>query len=102
MPGVGVRAFLRDVFFYDLRDLDTLLGGLVLTPGVTNANFYAMVNVVLVISSTFFLQNDHGDTIPQDTQPLLPGNYFIVADGVVQVCLLPFVWLLWLILYGGE
>jgi hypothetical protein len=87
MPGEGVRALARDVFFYDLQDLDTLLGGLVLNRGVTNANFYALVGIALIISSPFFLQNDNGDTIPRDAQPLLPGNYFIVADGTVEVCI---------------
>jgi HNH endonuclease len=85
MPGAGVRALARDVFFYDLRDLSTLLGGLVLSPGVTNANFYAMIDIVLVIPSTYFLQDDNGETLPRDSQPLPPGNYFIVADGAVNV-----------------
>jgi hypothetical protein len=104
MSGEGVRALARDVFFYDLRDLDALLGGLVLNRGVTNANFYTMVDIVLIISSPFFLQNDKGDTVPRDAQSLLPGNYFVVADGTVEVytCLLSSLWLLWLILYEGE
>ncbi|KAK0708197.1 hypothetical protein B0H67DRAFT_636740 [Lasiosphaeris hirsuta] len=67
MPREDGRALGHDVFIYDLRHFDTLLGGLVLTAGVTNANFYAMV-----------------DTIAQDAQPLLPGRYFVVADGTVK------------------
>jgi hypothetical protein len=85
MPGEGIRAIDRDVFFYDLKDLSTQLGGLVLTRGITNANFYAMINIVLVISSAYFLQNDNGDILPRDAEPLLPGNYFIVADGTINV-----------------
>lgn len=85
MPGEGIRTIRRDVFFYDLKDLSTQLGGLVLTRGITNANFYAMIDIVLVISSAYFLQNDSGDILPRDAQPLLPGNYFIVADGTVNV-----------------
>ena len=81
MSGAGVRTLARNVFFYDLRDLSILLGGLVLNPGVTNANFYSMIDIVLVISSTYFLQNDNSETLQRDSQPLLPGNYFIVADG---------------------
>lgn len=81
MPGAGLRALARDVFFYDLRDPSTLLGGLVLNPGVTNANFYSMINIVLVITSTYSLQNDRNEMLPQDSQPLLPGNYFVVTDG---------------------
>ncbi|KAK3942302.1 hypothetical protein QBC46DRAFT_339755 [Diplogelasinospora grovesii] len=65
MPGHGVRALARDVFFYDIRDRNTVLGGLVLNPGVTNADFYTMINIVFIMSdsSTFFLRNGDGDTI---------------------------------------
>ena len=85
MSGAGPRAILRDVFFFDFRDPFTLLGGLVLTPGVTNANFHSMIDIVLVVSSTYFLQNDNGETLQRDTRPLLPGNYYVVADGTVNV-----------------
>ncbi|KAL7625910.1 hypothetical protein AAE478_005134 [Parahypoxylon ruwenzoriense] len=85
MSGTGVRALARDVFFYDLRDPSDLLGGLVLNHGVTNANFYAMIGIVLVISSIYSLQNDKGETLPQDSQPLLPGKYFVVTGGIVDM-----------------
>lgn len=67
MPGAGTRARARDVFFYDLRDPSIQLGGLVLTDGITNANFYSMVKIVVIISSTYFLQNDNSETLPRDT-----------------------------------
>lgn len=85
MPGIGVRSIPRDVYFYDVRNLDTVLGGLVLTAGFTNSNFHSMISIALVILGNYFLQNDNGETLPRDTQPLLPGNYFIVADGIVDV-----------------
>ena len=81
----GSRAAARDVFFYDLRDPPTVLGGLVLTHGITNANFYSMTNIVLRLSSDYFLQTNSGETLPKDSRPLLPGHYFIVTDGTVQV-----------------
>ncbi|KAK5654898.1 hypothetical protein OQA88_6936 [Cercophora sp. LCS_1] len=86
MSREGVRALARDVFIYDLRDFDTLLGGLVLTAGVTNANFYAMVDIIIDIlpPGPFFLQDQNGGTVARDTQPLLPGMYFVVADGTAQ------------------
>ncbi|KAK0731894.1 HNH endonuclease-domain-containing protein [Lasiosphaeris hirsuta] len=86
MSREGARALARDVFIYDLRDFDTLLGGLVLTAGVTNANFYAMVDIIIDVSppGPFFLQDENGGIVAQDTQPLLPGRYFVVADGTVQ------------------
>ncbi|KAK0730440.1 hypothetical protein B0H67DRAFT_596571 [Lasiosphaeris hirsuta] len=86
MPGENDRALARDVFIYDLRDFDTLLGGLVPTAGVTNANFYAMVDIIIDIlpPGPFFLQDENGETIAQDAQPLLPGRYFVVADGTAK------------------
>lgn len=85
MPGVGARARARDVFFYDRRDPCILLGGLVRTNGITNANFYAMVDIVLVVSTGYLIQDDDGAELPRDSEPLRPGNYFIVAKGTVEV-----------------
>ncbi|KAK0714892.1 hypothetical protein B0H67DRAFT_553521 [Lasiosphaeris hirsuta] len=86
MSGERLRALARDVFIYDLQDFDTLLGGLVLTAGVTNTNFYTMVNIIINVSpqGPFFLQDDNATTVAQDTQALLPGRYFVVADGTIQ------------------
>ncbi|KAK0715713.1 hypothetical protein B0H67DRAFT_601200 [Lasiosphaeris hirsuta] len=86
MPREDGRALGRDVFIYDLRDFDTLLGGPVLTAGMTNANFYAMVDIIIDIlpPGPFFLQDENGEIIAQHAQPLLPGRYFVVADGTVQ------------------
>ena len=80
MPDFGTRALGRDVFFYDFKDPYTQLGGLVLTRGVTGANFYSMIDIVLVISSNYFLQNDNGEELPRDSQPLLPGDYYVITD----------------------
>ena len=87
MPRSDARALARNVFIYDLRDFDTLLGGLVLTAGVTNANFYAMVDIIIDIlpPGPFFLQDENGEIVAKDIQPLLPGKYFVLADGTVQV-----------------
>ena len=85
MPPTGARALPRTVFLYDLRDPSTLLGGLVLTHGVTNANFYLMVDILLV-SSTYFLRKDgKSEKLPRDNNALLPGIYFIVADGMRSI-----------------
>lgn len=81
MPNEGARSILRNVFIYDLRDLTNLLGGLSLTPGITNSNFYDMIGVFLIIPASFFLQTDQGDILPRNTVALLPGNYYVVTDG---------------------
>ena len=54
MPGARVRALSHDAFFYDLRDLPIVLGRLVLNTGVTNANFYLRIDIVLDISNPYF------------------------------------------------
>jgi hypothetical protein len=90
MSHKGIRALARDVFLYDFKDFNTLLGGLVLTTGVTNANFYAFVEIIIDISppGTFVLQDENGNIVPQDAQSLLPMRYFILSDGDIRVCFL--------------
>lgn len=79
------RGRVRDVFFYDLQDSCALLGGLVSTRGTTNADFYTMVGIVIITESSFFLQDDNGQTVPNDAQPLCKGNYFVVADSPISL-----------------
>lgn len=55
-----------------------------MTNGVTSANFHAMIEIVLVISDTYLMKTDNGERLPRDSQPLLPGNYFIVTDDIVD------------------
>jgi len=71
----------RNVHIYDANDPTTVLGGLILSNGVTNANFYSMVEILILFASDFFLR-DEGDTkIERDDHPLQPGKYYIVAAG---------------------
>jgi hypothetical protein len=66
-----------------------VLGGLVLTSGVTNNNFYSMIEILIIPTGDivledepyFFLRNDDGIEVEKDDHPLLPGNYYIVAKG---------------------
>ncbi len=85
MSGAGARALGRNVFFHDIRHPDTILGGLILSNGVTKANFYQMVEIVLIISEDYFLQNPEGEKVLRNVDPLLPGNYYVVTDGTVEV-----------------
>ena len=89
MPA-GVRALGRNVFIYgaNANDPDEPLGGLVLTNGVTNANFYSMVEILFIFSSAFSLLDDIGTEIIRDDGPLQPGNYFVDADGILLPMLL--------------
>ena len=71
----------RDVHIYDSNDPDTVLGGLVLTPGITNANLYSMTEVFIIFTTTFFLRDEDKTKIERDNQPLRSGKYYIVSDG---------------------
>jgi hypothetical protein len=78
------RSLGRDVFIYGANDPDNVLGGLILTNGVTNANFYAMVEIIIIFTGGFSLLNGDGIKIERNDRPLQPGNYFIDADGRLQ------------------
>jgi hypothetical protein len=58
-----------------------VLGGIFLTPGVTNANFYSMVEILFLFTSTFFLRDENETEIGKDDYQLQPGKYYIVAAG---------------------
>jgi hypothetical protein len=85
MPPVN-RSGGRDVHIYDNKNRTTTLGGLILSPGVTNANFYAMIRIFVEFtprhfSRTFSLRNQSRITIQENHQPLQPGNYYIITSG---------------------
>src|SRR5271154_5311458 len=76
------RSAGRNVHIFDDNDRTTVLGGLILQPGVTNANFYAMIRIFVEFERrTFSLRNQSGIEIQKDHQPLQPGNYYIVTSG---------------------
>ena len=84
MPPVN-RSGGRNVHIYDNKNRTTVLGGLILSPGVTNANFYAMIRIFVKFtprnySRTFSLRNESRITIQENHQPLQPGNYYIVTS----------------------
>jgi len=76
---------LRDVNICDLNDnKDRIpLGGLTLTPGITNIDFRQMLDILLVFSADLVVQNEHGDEVLRDDKPLLPGDYTVVANEVI-------------------
>jgi hypothetical protein len=82
MPSVN-RSARRNVHIYNANNRTKVLGGLVLTHGVTNANFYSMVEILFIFESTFSLRDEGGITVQRDGHPLQPGNYYIHATGGV-------------------
>jgi hypothetical protein len=75
MPSAD-RSAWRDVLLYDSNDLMTILGGLRVTNGVTNINFYSMAEILFILKDTFSLQDEDGVTVQKDG-PLQQGNYYI-------------------------
>jgi hypothetical protein len=82
------RSLDRDVLIYDAKDPDRVLGGLILTNGVTNANFYSMIEILIIFGGDFSLLDGVGTKIKRDDGPLQSGNYFIDADGRLLCTLL--------------
>ncbi|KAF1812074.1 hypothetical protein P152DRAFT_466867 [Eremomyces bilateralis CBS 781.70] len=79
------RSVGRDVHIHDANNTNVALGGLVLTPGVTNANLYLMVEILVIFTNTFSLQYEGGTKVEKDDGPLQPGKYFIVSAGSFNV-----------------
>ncbi|KAF1808140.1 hypothetical protein P152DRAFT_469182 [Eremomyces bilateralis CBS 781.70] len=79
------RSLGRDVHIYDADDRTIVVGGLILTNGVTNANFYSMVEMLVVFTTAFELQNEEGIKVQKTDDPLRPGNYYIHASGSFSV-----------------
>lgn len=62
-----------------------MLGGLILSNGITNANFYLMVEIIFIFDSNCFLRDESGITVQRDNNPLQPGNYYMLPSGSVTV-----------------
>jgi len=81
------RSKYRNVHIFNASDRNTTIGGLILTQKnddtncVTNANFYAMIEIITVPTSDFTLRNESDVIIEKDSSPLQPGNYYIHAPG---------------------
>ena len=71
------RSAGRDVHFYDVKDPTKPLGGLILTNGITNQNFYSMLEILLICQEPLSLRDEAGIPIEKDDHPLQPGRYYI-------------------------
>jgi hypothetical protein len=80
MPPIN-RSGGRNVHIYDTNNPTVVLGGLILSNGVTNTNFYSMVEILIIFTSTFFLQDETGTRIQKNNYPLQPGKYYIISTG---------------------
>jgi len=84
MPPIH-RSAGRNIHIYDVNDPATVLGGLTLTNGVTNANFYAMVDIICIFDDHYILLDERDSTIYRDDHPLQQGKYYIVTAGSITV-----------------
>lgn len=76
------RAQGRNVHIYAASDSTEVLGGLILTNGMTSANLYSMVEIILIFtSSDHFLRDECGNVVGRDNHPLQPGKYYVVTSG---------------------
>ena len=73
------RSVGRNVHLYDAEDRGTVLGGLILTNGVTKSNFYSMVEILLLFQSSFSIEHETSATLERNEEPLPPGNYYVVG-----------------------
>jgi hypothetical protein len=60
---VANRSAGRDVHIYNADDPATVLGGLILTNGITNANFHFMVEIFLFFNSDYRLRHEDGTDV---------------------------------------
>lgn len=70
----------RNVHIYDAEDRGTILGGLILTNGITKSNFYSMVEILLLFQSSFSIEDETSVTLERNEESLLPGNYYVVGQ----------------------
>lgn len=84
MPPLN-RSIGRNVFICDANRPDKVLGGLILTQGLTNANFYHMVEILFIFTDPIRLCHDSNTVIERDGTSLQPGKYFIVTSGKLDM-----------------
>ncbi|KAH8652735.1 HNH endonuclease-domain-containing protein [Tricladium varicosporioides] len=79
------RSAGRDVHIFDASNRNTSIGGLILTAGVTNANLYSMIEVIVFFDGEYVLRNESDITIEKDDSPLLPGSYYINSPDPIYI-----------------
>lgn len=86
------RSAGRTVFIYRATGDNEQLGGLVNTRGITNKNFYDMLEIILVFRSPYTLTLAGSHIVPEDGAPLKCGNYYVDGESTT---LAPVALLIW-------
>lgn len=79
------RSLLRNLHIYSAAEPYTVLGGLFVVNGMTNTNFYSMVEIAYIIDQDCVLCYENGTTVQRDDNPLQPGKYMIDTPGPLMV-----------------
>lgn len=87
MPGLD-RSAGRTLQLYNSSDKENVIGGLIVTNGITHANLYFMVEIIVVATSEFTLRDEDDMDIPKDDAQVEPGDYFINAASKIYTALI--------------
>ncbi len=79
------RSSGRNVHIYDAKDRVTLLGGLILTNGITKSNFYSMVEIFLLFQSSFSIEYEDSAILERNKDPLPQGKYYITGKPLTLI-----------------
>ncbi len=79
------RSSGRNVHIYDAKDRVTLLGGLILTNGITKSNFYSMVRIFLLFQSSFSIEYEDSAILERNKDPLPQGKYYIIGKPLILI-----------------
>ncbi|PUU79006.1 hypothetical protein B9Z19DRAFT_1024283 [Tuber borchii] len=79
MPPLN-RSHWRDAYIYASDDRSTVLGGLWVAEGLTNANLYSMLQIFCLFTDTFDLYDSCEQLVERDGQLLKLGDYYIVPS----------------------
>lgn len=71
------RASDRTVFIYNGQGNNEQLGGLVNNEGITNNNFFGMLEILLIFRSSYTLRLESGGMVLHDDAQLLDGKYYV-------------------------
>jgi hypothetical protein len=82
----------RNVHIYDAENPTVVLGGLILSNGITNANLYSMMDIFIVYKEPFSLRDEEpfllldekGTRIEKNNCPLQPGKYYIISIALCE------------------
>ncbi len=76
------RSSGRNVHFYEAENPEEELGGLVLTNGITNNNFYSILDILLACDKPFSLRDENKILVGKDNYALQAGKYHITGESI--------------------